>query len=56
MFLTITFQIIYHLQITTFLTIQLTVKFTIKVLSCVLFFTILLINYSSFHINIKTVS
>jgi hypothetical protein len=47
---------IYYLQITTFLTTELTPKFAFRVLSCVFFFIMLLIYYISFHINIKTVS
>jgi len=47
---------IYYLQITTFLTTELTPKFAFRVLSCVFFFIMLLISYILFHIKIETVS
>ncbi|KAH0946924.1 hypothetical protein HN011_009366 [Eciton burchellii] len=40
-------------QITTFATTEYTFKLVLKILSCVLFFSFLLIHYSSFRINIK---
>ncbi|EZA55471.1 hypothetical protein X777_04264 [Ooceraea biroi] len=41
-------------QITTFVTSEITLKFVFKVLPCILFFIMLVIHYSSFRINMKT--